>query len=266
MNRTLELFESYIKRRLAYIENDILREGMLYALEGGKRIRAKIILAICLDKGFDPKKAFAHALALEMIHAYSLVHDDLPCMDNDDYRRGKLSVHKKFGEANALLIGSALLTNAFLLVNASLDEDSLKVKISKELSFNAGANGMIKGQIIDINEGYVNNLQEVIELFSYKTGALFKAAFNISMYIIKDEKNKFNYNKLGELFGLAFQIQDDLLDSEKSNRSILNYQNSEECKQTLNTIFDEINRILKTINLNNKNLLSLIDIVKEREK
>ena len=181
----LNCYNEMIENRLGEVlsiketEYSHLTEAMTYSAEaGGKRIRPKLLLEFMRVAGGNPEKALNFAIGLEMIHTYSLIHDDLPCMDNDDMRRGKPSCHIKYGEATALLAGDALLTDAF---TTALSTEGIPaecvVKAAKILSECAGSNGMIGGQVIDLK--YENSkapLEVVLELYRLKTGALLKAA------------------------------------------------------------------------------------------
>ncbi|MBQ1182859.1 MAG: polyprenyl synthetase family protein, partial [Clostridia bacterium] len=163
-------------------EYDELTNAMSYsASAGGKRIRPKLLMEFMRVAGGNPEDALNFAVALEMIHTYSLIHDDLPCMDNDDMRRGKPSCHKAFGESTALLAGDALLTESFGLAAKTKNVPADRVvKALAKLSECAGVNGMIGGQVIDLK--YENSkapLEVVLELYRLKTGALLKAAATI---------------------------------------------------------------------------------------
>ncbi len=202
-----------------YIGCGKLQDAMRYAtLDGGKRIRACLTLEFCRMFSHDVKKALVSSAAIEMIHAYSLIHDDLPCMDNDDMRRGKPSCHVAFGEATALLAGDTLLTYSSEAVSSSeLLSDAAKVKTVNAFSKLAGSLGMSGGQMIDLN-CRVNTYEELVKLHSMKTGALIKAAV-FAGYIAscdgKTEQSVLDCLSLyAESLGLAFQIKDDLLDLE----------------------------------------------------
>ena len=182
---------------------------------GGKRIRPCLLMEFCRICGGDPKVALNFASALEMIHTYSLIHDDLPCMDNDDTRRGRPACHIAFGEATALLAGDALLTDAF---KAALSTEDLPperiVRAAKVLSECAGTHGMIGGQVIDLKyEEHEAPLEVVKELYRLKTGALLKAAATIGCILAgADEAKITSAAVFAEKIGLAFQIRDDILD------------------------------------------------------
>ncbi|MDY6062531.1 MAG: polyprenyl synthetase family protein [Erysipelotrichaceae bacterium] len=244
-------FEYYLSNRLSSITDSKIKEAIFYALKNGKRFRPELIFSIV--KGFYHQEmiAYPYALALEMIHSYSLIHDDLPCMDNDDYRRGRLAVHKQFDEAIAILTGDALLTNAFVVAANAVDDEHTKLAIIKELSHYAGVEGMIYGQLLDIeNENKTDiELETLQKINDYKTGALFKCALFIGMHICKDEKNYQFYDRLGALIGRIFQIQDDLFDKTKSLAEMGKLGNSDEKnnKKTIVDILgiDETKKILK---------------------
>lgn len=199
---------------------DAVAEAMKYSLiNGGKRLRPILTLLFakaCSDENFDVRDYLQSACSLEMIHTYSLIHDDLPCMDNDDMRRGKPSCHKQFGEDIALLAGDGLLTLAFALITEGPlnTNPAVAVKCVSELSKCSGINGMIGGQVVDLaNEGKSVGLESVTTVNLLKTGALIKAACLIGCYIggADDEKIK-AASVYAEKLGIAFQIQDDILD------------------------------------------------------
>lgn len=200
-------------KKLSIDEN--LAKSMHYSLKaGGKRLRPILVMAV-IDMFSKQGKYFLNtALAIECIHTYSLIHDDLPAMDNDDLRRGKPTNHIVFGEAVAILAGDALLTYAFqLLANENIDSDK-KIKIINLFSKAAGANGMVGGQGIDIIEEKKNfTIEDLRFMHNAKTGALFEAAI-LSGAIIGDATTE-EYEALkiyAKEFGLAFQITDDILD------------------------------------------------------
>lgn len=194
---------------------DKMLEAMSYSLEnGGKRIRPLLTLEFCRVCGESPEKALPFACALEMIHTYSLIHDDLPCMDDDDMRRGKPSNHKVFGEANALLAGDGLLTLAFeTALSADIDADK-KCSAALVLAKAAGCSGMIAGQVMDLeNEGKKAALDEVSATDRLKTGELIRAAALLGCIAAgADEEKKKAATEYCDNIGLAFQIVDDILD------------------------------------------------------
>lgn len=224
MKEQLERYAAVINRRLdelmgAYNEENagaqlICPEAMRYSLSaGGKRIRPVLCLEFARIFGAE-EKALDAACALEMIHTFSLIHDDLPCMDNDDFRRGKPSCHKQFDEAQALLAGDALENYAFEVI-ASDDKLSFeqRVKLIKCLSRNVGVMGMIGGQVIDVkNEGSRLDGESLLKMYSMKTSALIKCACEMGVICARRDDMLPVAEEYGECLGLAFQIVDDILD------------------------------------------------------
>lgn len=200
---------------------EAMAEAMRYsALAGGKRIRPILVMEFCRISGGDPRAALPFGVALEMIHTYSLIHDDLPCMDDDDYRRGRLTSHKMFGEAVAVLAGDALLTRAFEVISdpeytgAVAPERVLKAV--RTLSANAGILGMIGGQMLDM-EGETNppDLEGLVRLQRLKTGALIRSAARMGCLVGGATEEQLDAaDEYASAIGLAFQIRDDMLDVE----------------------------------------------------
>ena len=191
-----------------------LKEAMLYAVQsGGKRIRPLLTLAVGSAGTSSNEAELDLACALEMIHTYSLIHDDLPGMDDDDLRRGRPTVHKAFDEATAILAGDALLTLAFeVAANANLQAHQL-VEAVKILSTASGMSGMISGQMKDIaSEKVTITLEQMKEIHREKTGELLLAAVRLGNLFVDDSKMKEAFVSYATHFGLAFQIQNDLQD------------------------------------------------------
>ncbi len=218
LNQYGDLIENKLKSILSTkdCEYSHLIDAMSYSLlSGGKRLRPKLLMEFMRISGGDPVDALNFACALEMIHTYSLIHDDLPCMDDDDVRRGRPSCHKAFSEATALLAGDALLTNAFrvALSTKNIPCDRV-VRAAKMLSECAGSNGMIGGQVIDLKyEGKAVAIDTVLELYRLKTGALLKAAATIGCILAGADEERISAAEVfAEKIGLAFQIRDDILD------------------------------------------------------
>lgn len=211
-------FENYLietVKKYAHTSEELL-EAMTYSLStGGKRFRPLLLLAaVKLGKG-SMTDAFPVAAALEWIHTYSLIHDDLPAMDNDDYRRGKLTTHKAFNEATAILAGDALLTAAF---NIILDQEDIpankRVQLAKSLGEASGANGMVAGQMADIQGESVSlTFDDVVAIHKKKTGALIEFAVLAGSLIADMSVNaSVSLHKYAEHLGLAYQIHNDLKD------------------------------------------------------
>ncbi len=194
----------------------VMLEAMAYSLNnGGKRIRPMLTLEFCRVCGGDYMKAVPLALAAEMIHTYSLIHDDLPCMDNDDMRRGKPSSHKAFGEANALLAGDSLLTFAFETALSAPDLDAQKrCAAALELAKAAGCSGMIAGQVMDLaNEAKSVSVDEIKATDRLKTGEMIRVSALLGCIAAGADEEKIEAaKKYCENIGLAFQIVDDILD------------------------------------------------------
>ena len=226
------MLKEYLKEKKELIEKtidsylgefsypNVIAEGMRYAvLNGGKRIRPVLILMTLDILGKDETLGLPSGAALEMIHSYSLVHDDLPALDNDDYRRGKLTTHKKFGEAEGILIGDSLLTHAFNVLtekNEGVISDKKIVEIVKLTSSYAGINGMIGGQTVDVeSEGKKVDMETLKYIHKNKTGKLLKLPIEIGCVIGDASKEiREKLEEYADLIGLAFQIKDDILDVE----------------------------------------------------
>ena len=217
-------YQNYLSHIEAFLQNNCftkdapqtqLFESMRYSLlAGGKRLRPILCYDFCSMCGGNWTKATDFAAAVEMIHTYSLIHDDLPCMDNDDYRRGKLTNHKVYGEAMAILAGDALLTAAFsYIANAPLDAQT-RIDATAVLSRCSGELGMVGGQVLDMqSEERTCTVQEVLDIQSRKTGALIKAACVLGVLAGNGSKEQFEAaESFADHLGLAFQIRDDMLD------------------------------------------------------
>ncbi len=194
---------------------DVVVEAMKYSLlNGGKRLRPVFCLEFAKMCSCDRKDALDFACAVEYIHTYSLIHDDLPCMDDDDYRRGKPSCHKKFGEATALLAGDGLLTQAFQIIGDCDLSDSKKVLATRLLAQNSGVLGMIGGQVIDLKyESETPDLKQLLSVHRLKTGALISAACLLGCIAAGADNDKISAaSRFAYNLGFAFQIKDDILD------------------------------------------------------
>ena len=207
----------YLKKFIKKQNKTFLLKPMMYGLfSGGKKLRSKILVDVGKIFNLNYKTAIAISAAVECIHSYSLIHDDLPCMDNDDIRRGKLSTHKKFGEATAVLAGNSLLTLAFeIIADKNLKiKDKFKIPLIYNLSMCSGHTGIAGGQYLDLNfEHKKINYSKIVDMQIKNTGKLFSFCC-VAPAIIKN-KNISTINDLsllGSKIGLLFQIVDDLLD------------------------------------------------------
>lgn len=228
MERSYEDYKTLIDEHLMDFIPNIdnksisLYESMKYSLvAGGKRLRPVLLLAACEFAGGNIKEALPYACALEYIHTYSLIHDDLPAMDNDDLRRGLPTNHKVYGEAIAILAGDGLLTCAFeaitkdmMLYYDSPEKIKKRVNAAYEIAKGAGCKGMVAGQLSDIEAENALASNEMLEYIHLnKTGALFKAAIKAGLYLGNPTEDMIsNFEKYSESLGLAYQIADDILD------------------------------------------------------
>ncbi|RAT95213.1 polyprenyl synthetase family protein [Brevibacillus sp. Leaf182] len=294
-------FESYLVEKTAYIEQRLLPaleqqgvpenlyESMKYSLmAGGKRLRPMLVLAVleALDKPLERGVAFA--AALEMIHTYSLIHDDLPAMDDDDLRRGKPTNHKVFGEATAILAGDALLTRAFgYIAEAYMDRADVSaattVKLIAELGKRAGATGMVGGQMADIEgESKRLNLDQLEFIHRHKTGDLLIAALRGGGYLAEASEEQMEaLTRYGVCIGLAFQIQDDILnvegdaqelgkavgsDADREKATYPSLLGLAESKARLDELIAEAKAALADAGIENSALSPLADYVRDRNK
>jgi geranylgeranyl diphosphate synthase type II len=220
LHRKKEVVDQFLSQYLQSRKNDrdcprVLQEAMAYALTaGGKRIRPILCIASFEAAGGRSKSIIPVAASLELIHTYSLIHDDLPAMDDDDFRRNKPTTHRVFGEGTAILAGDALLTDAFQVISSARTNPGLLLKVIRELSFGAGPQGMVGGQTIDLmREGSRATKKELQYIHTHKTGALIRASIRIGAIMADCSRAQLAALTLyGEKTGLAFQIIDDILD------------------------------------------------------
>ena len=212
---------NYLKKQ----ENSLLVKPMKYGvISGGKKIRSTIIFDAGKIFNLNQKKLINICAAVECIHSYSLIHDDLPCMDNDSIRRGKPSTHIRFGEASAVLAGNSLLTLAFEIITDKnyLINSNLKNEIVKSLAFCSGHTGIAGGQELDLKfENKKKNLKQIIDMQKKKTGKLFNfCLYAVAVTAKKDIKEKKTFSAIGEEIGLLFQFADDFLDIKGSKKLV----------------------------------------------
>ncbi len=280
-----EEMNSYLEKVFSSDDEDyeIISEASNYSLlNGGKRIRPFILVSFAEMLGADREKAFPFAAALEMIHTYSLIHDDLPCMDDDDQRRGKPSNHKVYGEANALLAGDALLTEAFsVIIKADLPSDIL-LKAVEVLSSSAGYKGMIGGQVMDMSPELLReDIEKLKKMYSLKTGKLISTAAILGCLAanVTDEAVLKAADGYAQKIGLAFQIIDDLLDKygtqeelgkpvgsdDKNDKTtFLSFMSPEEALSYAKNLTEEAVKEIKDFK-NNENLVALAYMLLNRK-
>jgi len=276
----------FLKKFIKKQKRTKLVVAMEYGLfPGGKKIRSKILFDIGTVFKIDYKTLIAVGAAVECIHAYSLIHDDLPCMDNDKLRRGKSSTHIKFGESTAVLAGNSLLTMAFEILTSSNLKINAKIKaeLVQKLSESSGHLGIAGGQYLDLSfENKKISKNKIIDMEIKKTGKLFSFCCAVPA-IIKRKNNKDikNFENIGENIGLLFQIADDLIDFKGSSRivgkitgkdkkkgkatliSLLGYQNAIKYS---NKIKSKIINNLNKYSLNSNNLNETLDYILIRNK
>jgi len=215
--------EESLQECLDTLPESRIKEAMGYSLlGGGKRIRPLLLLSCLKDYELDPLIGLDAACALEMVHTYSLIHDDLPAMDNDDFRRGRLTSHKMYDEATAILTGDGLLTLAFEILAKSTYTDSKKVALICELSQASGSAGMILGQTLDIafEEQEITDVNELTNMYRNKTGKLLASALRMAGILAGRNADLDKLTLIGENAGIAFQIQDDILDVTKTTEQL----------------------------------------------
>lgn len=251
-----------------------LHAAMRYAsLDGGKRVRPVLVYATGSALGVPPEQLDGPACAVEFIHAYSLVHDDLPAMDNDDLRRGKPTCHKAFDEATAILVGDALQSLAFEVLAtdpAMVAEPACRLAIIRELAVASGSRGMAGGQAIDTAaEGKRLTLEQLQAMHSYKTGALIKASVRFGA-LSNPETTATQHaalDRYAEAIGLAFQIRDDILDVEGDTETLGKPQGSDQAREkpTYTSLLGLDGAKAKAQELHEQALHSLIEFGAEAE-
>ena len=270
---------TYAKEYLEKLDMpDLLKESIRYSLvNDGKKIRPLSFLYLLKYYGVDYSKYFDIALAIELVHTYSLVHDDLPEMDNDDYRWGKLTNHKVFGQDIAVLTGDAMLTLAFEVLSECDVEPSLKVRLIKRFANYLGAMGMIAGQVYDVKQkNYDVDADYLRRMHSLKTGRLIELPMDFACLVANklDEYN--DVKEFGQQLGIAYQIKDDILDyygdfekigklpSDEDMITYLSFYGIEECEELLKK--HTLNAINVAKRLNNNLLEDFANYLLKREK
>ena len=272
---------NYLNRQ----DTSLLINPMKYGvISGGKKIRSTVILSAGKMFNLDQRKLINICAAVECIHSYSLIHDDLPCMDDDSIRRGKPSTHIKFGEASAVLAGNSLLTLAFEIIsekNYSINPKS-KNEIIKSLAFCSGHTGIAGGQELDLKfENEKKSLKQIIAMQKKKTGKLFNfCLYAVGVVAKKNTKDKLFLSNLGEEIGLLFQLADDFLDfrglkkllgkpvqkdHKKGKSTLLNLMGEKKAYLFANNLKRKILRKLEKHGKNAKELISTIEFILERK-
>lgn len=277
-----DYLENYFKEKGTY--NKIIYDSCSYSLNiGGKRIRPTLLALSYYIYKEDYKKVMPMAAAVEMIHTYSLIHDDLPCMDNDDLRRGKPTNHIKFQENIAVLAGDALLNEAMILMmDYALKNKENSLKAAYEVAIAAGAEGMIGGQVVDvISEGKTISKDELQYMHSKKTGALIKSSILAGAILANAPEDDLKaLEEYGEKLGLVFQIKDDILDvvgdaevlgkninsdAEHDKVNFISVYGLEKCNELCITLSEECIQILRQLTVNADCLIELTYTLLNRE-
>jgi geranylgeranyl diphosphate synthase type II len=257
-----------------------LKDAAVYAIQaGGKRFRPLVVLTLIESYGLDPLPYLDIATAIEMIHLYSLIHDDLPAMDNDSLRHGVPTIHKQFDEATAILLGDGLLTNAFERVarNRSVSAEQ-KINILQLLSVNAGLQGMVYGQHLDMEaEGKQVDALHLQRISEFKTGKLLEASFRMGA-IIASIKEEDRWGQIGLDLGLMFQIQDDVLEVTVSEAELKKSKSDvilekatfvsqlglQASKDKIEQLYGRVQQSLKTMKVKNNKIELLINKIYDR--
>lgn len=275
--------EKVLEEKIDELADSKVKEAMRYSLIApGKRVRPNLLYEVVKGYGLLESVADEFACAIEMIHTYSLIHDDLPAMDNDDLRRGRLTCHKQFDEATAILAGDGLLTYAFDVASSSTADPSIVVKCIQVLAQCAGSNGMVLGQDIDMNESNTSDWDYVRKVHKYKTGCLLSAPLMMGALLAgKNDETVRQWHEIGISLGLAFQIQDDILDVElsseefgKSNSDEKNDKKTsvsllglEQSKELMISEYEKVKQSISEMHdFNGEKLISFIESIEKRRK
>ena len=271
------MFSEYVKRKNEidlliknYFPRNNFNDILNYSIEEGKRIRPIIMLETFKILGGKSEIVNDYALALEFIHNYSLVHDDLPAMDDDNYRRGRKSIHYKYGEDKGILAGDALLNYAYELLFETILEnnDTDYIKAAKYISNASGKDGMINGQILDVQSD-LNSLDKIKEMYKNKTCRLFMCATTVPAYLThKSSEIIQEMEKLGYYIGMAFQLQDDILDLDQDREiNKVTYASFLDEKRTYSDMIDFTDKAIEILKKydNNEFLIKLINYLRNRE-
>ena len=229
-NRSIEAkkkeFDLFYRNLLqSHLSKDLLSKAMIYAsMNGGKRIRPFLVSIFSELAKIKKGQSLRISAAIESIHSYSLIHDDLPCMDNDDFRRGKPSTHKRFNEATAILAGDALHDLAYEIISneKTSSDPNVRILLINKLSITTGSNGLAGGQSLDLLfENKKIDIKKIIKMYEMKTAALFSFSCVAPYIVAKKNKSEINFvADFGKLFGIIFQITDDIIDQDQDFKTL----------------------------------------------
>ncbi|WP_276886580.1 polyprenyl synthetase family protein [Allobaculum stercoricanis] len=278
--RVLHEFETYLEHCFDHLPASRTKEAMKYSLLApGKRVRPMLLFGALNDYGMDYHQGFAFGAAIEMIHTYSLIHDDMPEMDNDDWRRGRLACHKQFGVDVALLAGDSLQSLAFEQL-AKIDDVNQVAKLCLLLAQKIGANGMCYGQDLDLKANQNTTLEQLIEIETYKTGCLIALPLMGAAILAHDETSVAKWEQIGHLLGIQFQIQDDLLeitssvsamgkslsDQKNDKATALNFFSLEEGQAKVQQYKQDIQALLTQLSIQTPSIGMMIEQLSTRTK
>lgn len=277
----MQRFEAYLEALQTSYRPSRTRDAMFYSLlAGGKRVRPRLLLALLKGYGKEESLGYPCAAAIEMIHTYSLIHDDLPAMDDDDLRRGRPTCHIAFDEATAILAGDALLSEAFGIVMKSECSAEIRGRLVELLSAYAGVDGMILGQTLDIaaERQPVSDIEALEEIHRHKTGKLLTLPLLCAAWLGDYPQDIEALQQIGERIGLSFQIQDDILDVTRSRQELGKSTSDEknhkstyvsllgiEASQALaDRYYEEAMQQIKGLHADTQELLSFLKELKDR--
>ena len=277
----MQRFEAYLEALQTSYRPSRTRDAMFYSLlAGGKRVRPRLLLALLKGYGKEESLGYPCAAAIEIIHTYSLIHDDLPAMDDDDLRRGRPTCHIAFDEATAILAGDALLSEAFGIVMKSECSAEIRGRLVELLSAYAGVDGMILGQTLDIaaERQPVSDIEALEEIHRHKTGKLLTLPLLCAAWLGDHPQDIEALQQIGERIGLSFQIQDDILDVTRSRQELGKSTSDEknhkstyvsllgiEASQALaDRYYEEAMQQIKGLHADTQELLSFLKELKDR--
>lgn len=280
----MKTFEEYLEHSLLGMSPSPVKDAMHYSLmAGGKRIRPRLLFAALMGYDMNPKAGYPCAAAIEMIHTYSLIHDDLPAMDDDTLRRGKPTCHMQFDEATAILAGDALLTQAFVEAGKASTDPMITTKIISAIASYSGGDGMVLGQIRDLEAEHqkIESIEELKNIHLYKTGKLLTLPLICAAYLAKHEEDIDTWIKIGMNIGLSFQIQDDVLDvigsveelgkniqsdMEHDKATYVRFWGIEKCKEEAKRLYDEALALIHSLSIDHEVLEQLLQELSQRRK
>lgn len=277
-------FEDYLSHTLDELTPSVVVDAMKYSLmAGGKRIRPSLLFHALQAYGVEAEKGYSAAAAIEMIHTYSLIHDDLPAMDNDTLRRGRATCHVKYGEAIAILAGDALLTQAFSQLSSASETCGDIANMMKLLADYSGADGMVLGQVKDLQGEGNSNIQvdDLKDIHVYKTGKLLTLPLLFAAILAGHQEDLVIWDEVGKYIGLSFQIQDDVLDvtssseilgkninsdAENEKSTYVSLMGIDEAKKSAEHYYDKAWDLVDILNIEHDCMKPVFELLSKRNK